>query len=900
MGTFYGMLYFPAMSSDIFHTESIEHIAEKFSVNPVVGINSSEISERRTRYGGNIITTHRNFSSLRAVVRALFEPLALVLLCALVITAFIGAFVDFFVIALVVVINVSINVFQERRSSKIFKALSETTHHHTIVLRDGVEKNVQANEVVVGDIVRLVGGMRAPADGRLFEVKDLAVNESELTGEWKPQNKTTAVLGEDTNPQDRTNSIWAGSYVSSGYGQMIVTAVGAETRFGGIATHTLANMDDSTPLQKGLKKLSYGILLAVACIAAVIILAGVYRGEDIYTILLVALAVSIAAMPEGLPSVLNVILTSAMQSVHQQGGLIKRLYAAETLGSVTTILTDKTGTLTTGEMHFSGVVTAHGPENQDALSDLGREILATGVRASDAFIEVASDASLEVHGRPIEIAIVRAGLSVGLDQRQLKNDGHEQKQLVQFEPTRRFAITLNEHPVDGARVYLTGSPEQILDVCSFIEKSDGVQAISDEMRAFFAKEEKVVAAEGKRFTAVAYRQSSDRFISEDIQEPEHGERLGFVFLGMLLFSDTLREGIPELIATTKNAGISLRIATGDHPGTALYIAERIGLTGSQYTQVLLGADIERMDDNQLHAALKESSMYARVLPEHKLRIVHLLQESGEIVAMTGDGINDAPALTAANIGISLSSATDIAKEASDMVLLQDNFKVIVSAIREGRRALHNIRTVLVYLLSVSLGEVFLITGALLGGFIIPLTPVQILWANIVQEGFMSLPFALSPADAHSMKHRASRVQELLSSRLIRFVAVVSIGTGIMLFALHIFLSNNLTDPKEIRTIVFLSLSLSAVLSSFCFRDIRQPIMMNMRNIDTTFTVCFLISVGIFFLPFVVEPLQTILSLNGLHPVYIVIAVSFALLRVLFVEMSKMLCGTLMHRDTLRS
>ncbi|MFZ2593576.1 MAG: cation-transporting P-type ATPase [Minisyncoccia bacterium] len=881
--------------SNTFHDVPVSEIGARFNIDLLQGVPDAELGLRAKQFGKNILPNALGFSFLRSVFRACKEPLALVLFGALLVTFFLGAYVDCAVIAFVVFINVSVSVYQERQSSKIFETLQGTVHHMTVVLRDGVEKNIQAEDVVVGDIVLLTGGVRVPADGRLIEVNELAINESALTGEWKPQAKTTASLRSDVGAQDMTNMAWGSSYISSGYGKMLVTSVGTATRFGSIASSVLSSFEDETPLQKNLQSLSYHIVYFILAVAVLIIATGTLRGEDLYTMLLVALAVSIAAMPEGLPAVMTVVLSSAMQSVHASGGLIKRLYSAETFGSVSTILTDKTGTLTTGEMHFSGVSTGIGPEKKDALSALGIEILSTAVRASDAFIEVDEHGALQVHGRPIEIAIVRAGLDHGIDKRALKELGHEQKELVQFEPTRRFAITLNEHPEDGARMYLTGSPEHILAVCSKYATASGVEPVTDAVTNHFLIEEKLAAAEGKRFIAVAYRASTERFISEDVKVPQHGERLGFVFLGLVFFSDTLRDGVRELVQTAEKAHIQICIATGDHPGTALYIAEQIGLTGPEYKNVLLGEAVEKMTDNELHEALKTHKIFARVLPEHKLRIVHLLQESGEIVAMTGDGINDAPALTAANIGVSLSSATDIAKEASDMVLLQDNFKVIIDAIQEGRRALQNIRTVLVYLLSVSLGEVVLITGSLISGLALPLVPVQILWANIVQEGFMSFPFALNPARKDSMIGREPAITNILTPQLMKLVSITSVGTGVLLLLLYVFLSFMLTDQAEIKTIIFMSLSLSAILSAFCFRDIQETVLTNMTNLNRTIIVSFGFSIILFAGVFAIPWLREVLSLVPIRYEYVVIAFSFALARVLFVESSKLACGTLHHQ-----
>ncbi len=840
-------------------TETVEALCTTLTTSASSGLTPSQVQEYRAHYGANNLEERASFSRFTSVLRELRSPLSLVLIGAGLVSFIIGDVLDGLVILFALCINLSVSVWQEGRAAEVFTLLQQQTRHTALTIRGGTEQSIPSSDVVVGDVLVLTGGTRVPADARVTEIHGLAVNESALTGEWTAQKKTIDQLPELSRTQDMTNMVWAGTYVAEGYGRAIVTSVGEKTLFGSLALSTTEMVERPTPLQDKLNGLARIILLCVAFVAAGIFALGVSRGETMLHMLLVALAVGVAAMPEGLPSVMTVVLSQAMQHILKKGGLVKRLVSAETFGSVTTIITDKTGTLTTGAMSFSGIVTADGVANMDTMSPTEREVLAYAVRASDAFIEE-KDGALHFNGRALEAAIIAGGYAHGIDIRALAAEGHGRVTLMQFEPTRRYAISLNNHPDDVARMYLTGSPEHILRVSSSVLTKTGAVPLTPELERFFLEEQSLAAAEGKRFTAVAYCTSRDRLIHEDVVHPQHGERLGFVFGGLLLFEDTIRPDVAAALSDAQSAGIRVVMATGDHPGTGLYVAEKVGLITKEDRAVVTGDMMETMTDDELIAHLKTTKVFARVLPQHKMRLAHVLQAEGEVVAMTGDGINDAPALIAADIGVTLSTGTDIAKEASDLVLMKDSFGVILDAIREGRRAVANIRTIVTYLLSLSMATVVLVGGALILGLPLPLLPAQILWINIVVEGFMSFPFAMNALRDDAMQQKPyKRTEPLFTRHHLMGIGASAAGTGLFLLALSVYIFGNGVPVESARIVFFIALCMGAMAASFSFLDIYEPLWKSVRHAHRTFCAALAASAVLLLIGCFVPPFTTLLS-----------------------------------------
>jgi Ca2+-transporting ATPase len=513
------------------------------------------------------------------------------------------------------------------------------------------------------------------------------------------------------------------------------------------------------------------------------------------------------------------------------------------------------------------------------------------VLASDAFIDgTDQDGSVIVHGRPLEKAIIEGAVRAGLQQDIMFKNGHKRLEFLQFKADRRYAVSLNEYHDNSNRLYISGSPEHILDHSTHYMFNGKRLPLTLEIREQFIEIQKSLSSEGKRFTTVAYRECREDSIPNNVKTPEEGESLGFVFGGLLSFTDTLRDDVPESIATARRAGVQVIMVTGDNAETAKAIAREAGLNDAN---VILGSEITGLADEALILAVNNGTIFARMLPEQKLRLTTVLRDSGEVVAMTGDGVNDAPALIAANIGIAQGSGTDIAKESADIILTTGSFSVIISAIREGRRALSNLRKIVSYLLATSASEVVLIGGSMLVGLQLPLLPAQILWANMVGGGFMSFPFAFEPASdgIMSRKPKQSINNSLLSGGFDKLVLTISIATGFILLALYTILSMTDMDVTELRTIMFVAISLDSIFLAFSFKNLRVSLWSMIihgkiwSNVYLLAGIC--ISLLLLMSTLLWTPLMSLLSLTTLSLMDVFYLVRLGIANIVVAEVAKL-------------
>jgi Ca2+-transporting ATPase len=786
-------------------TLSPEALFAKFSTTKD-GIRDADRPYLTARHGKNVIPRQFDASIGTHIVRAITTPLSLVLCASFTITLLLGFFVDSAVIFLTLLIHVVISVYEDIQAAKSFAHVDAIAAHAATIITPEGERTIDAQDVLPGDIIKLVGGARVPADARLLESSDLSVTESAITGEWAPVSKGADQI--KGNPD--SIMVWHGTFVSTGFGRAIVVATGPRVKLFSFLTENPHHKH--TPLQEELHRISMILVACVCVISLTLYLAGIVQGQSLVSMLLVVVAVAVAAIPSGLPAMMTVVLAQAMHAVALRGGKIKSISAAETCGSVTYILTDKTGTLTEGVMSLVEVCIGLDREQTTALSDGGKEVLAHAVRASDAVIEWSNNTP-SAQGRPIESAIVMAGLSLGIDARAFESQKVDRIELVQFEPTRRFAISLNNDPGEGARVYLTGSPEHIAALCSHILTKTGRVEMTPAFRQHIMSELQLSASRGLRATAVAYRTSRDKHISEDMLHP-HGDVIGFTFSGLLFFGDKVRTDVTESLQSAMKSGIRIVMVTGDHPEAAMYVANAVGLTKGD-EKPIVGSELDALSDSALVSLISTHHVFARLLPEHKIRIAHVLQDAGERVAMTGDGVNDAGALIAADIGVVPESATDVAKDASDIVLSQSRISVIIDAIREGRRAFYNMQRILVYLLGTGLSEVMLVGCSLLLHMPLPLGATQILWANMIQEGCMSMPFARRK-DADVLARGPSG--RLLTKKLWMLIALMSITMGGILVLVYVYVSTWGIEVASVEGTMFVTLALLALFVSFPCAD----------------------------------------------------------------------------------
>lgn len=815
-----------------------ETILEDLCTHREHGLHSSDIKTLLLRHGKNVLSREKGESVIDRIVGELRSPLVFILLCAGIVTTLLGEYVDSTVIFIAVIINIAISLYQEGRADQAFDKLRASQEKFAVVIRDGKKSRIPATELVPGDIIVVDTGVNIPADARILVAHNLEVNESPLTGEWIDVSKNDAVLETILPPSEQKNMLFMGTMVTGGSGVAVVVATGNHTEIGAIAKALGSGEELQTPLQENVVNVARFLTRIVLFALVGIFTLGLLRGEPFTELLLISIAIAVAAIPEGLPAAVTVVLAIGMEAILKRGGLVRNLLAAETLGSTTVILTDKTGTLTKAEMQVARVVTLgtilldEQKKNDDTLTHEvhgdERDVLQFATLASDAFIERSGEGEAAVdivRGRPVERAIVAAALASGLNQTELLSN-YPRIDMLPFESKYRVAMSL--HSIRGLkhrRAYITGAPEYVLEYAHAVYLEGKEHVKKKEILAQLEYELKHYTSKGMRLIGVGYKDILiDSFPKEDGEARENLME-NIVFVGFIVLHDPLRSDVPESISIAQRAGARVIMATGDNPETAHSIAMECGIW-KEGDHMLSGVEVGELNDDELVKKLKTTTVFSRMLPEHKLRLVRLLSASGEVVAMTGDGVNDAPALRAANIGIALGSGTEVAKEASDLILLNNSFAIIVAAIEEGRRIIDNLRKIIAYLLATSFSEIIVVGAALILGLPIPLLPAQILWTNILTEGFMNFAFAFEPKEDDLMKRdpKVSGARMMLSRSFTLFIVVVGIISGFILSVLYWLLVSIWTIPIiEARTILFIALTLSTTLIAFSLKDLRTPI-----------------------------------------------------------------------------
>jgi Ca2+-transporting ATPase len=715
----------------------------------------------------------------------------LVLIAAAIISGIVGEARDAAAILVIVLLNAAVGMFQEYRAERALEALRSLVVPTTQVRRAGRTTTVAARDVVPGDIVLLSPGAAVPADMRLLEAQELAANESALTGESEMVAKTTDALDQEDLPLgDRRSMAYSGSVITRGHGAGIVCATGANTELGQIAEMLRTLPITRTPLQQRLARFGRRLALIVLGICAVIFLLGLLRGEPVVLMFLTAVSLAVAAIPEALPAVITVSLALGARKMSRANALVRRLPAVETLGSVTYICADKTGTLTENRMRVDFIEA--GGERHEAIgvdSKHDEPLLGMALALNNNVEFNEADAA---SGEPTELALYEFAQRCGFDRQQLLRDFPRQREVPFHSETKRM-ITVHDGP-DGLVAFAKGAPEAILPLCS---------AVTEEMLERVGQ----LAHQGFRVLAVAGKRVSD---VDNIDS-------GFDLLGLVALSDPPRAGVQEAVAECRSAGISPVMITGDHPGTALAIADRVGIAGEDEA-VVIGAELAGLSDAEFADRVAGIRVYARVDPAQKIRIVEALQERGEFVAMTGDGVNDAPALRRANIGVAMGkNGTDAAREAADMVLLDDNFTTIVAAVREGRRIFDNILKFVRYTMTSNAGEIFTMLLAPLLGLPIPLLPIHILWINLVTDGLPGLALAAEPAEKDAMQ-RPPRPpeQRIFTGQMLQQILWVGLLIGALSLAGQAWAFHGGSDNWQ--TVVFTVLTLAQLVNVLALRS----------------------------------------------------------------------------------
>ncbi len=742
------------------------------------------------RYGPNEIPRGKSDGLVVLFVRQLMQPLIYVLLAAAVVTAALAHWIDAAVILGVVIANSVIGVVQEYRAGQAVEALLDLVAQESTVVRDGVVRRIDARELVPGDVIVLDAGDKVPADCRLLGARALFVDEALLTGESVPVEKLEAgPLPTETPLPERRNMTYAGTLVTTGQGRAVVAQTAGATELGRISELVGAAEPIATPLTRKIAAFSRTLTFAILALAALTFLMAWLRGYMLLDGFLAAVALAVSAIPEGLPAIMTIALATGVRRMATRNAVVRRLPAVETLGSTTVICSDKTGTLTRSEMVavevFAGsrveiTGTGYGPAGTFLV---GGRVLAPPPREVRALLEAAllcSDARIDrvgdvwsVEGDPTEGALVAAAAKAGIERQQAERQ-RPRLDALPFESERRFMATLHADD-SGPRVVIKGAPEEV------IARSDAVAWSGELPPGAFLAQAEAMAGRGQRVLAVATKLEGGALHLLEHVDLEGG----FTLLGLVGLFDPPREEAVRAVAACHSAGIRVAMMTGDHPRTAVETARAVGITEIG-GRVLTGADLDRLADEEFAAQALRTSVFARVAPEHKLRLVMALQRQGDVVAMTGDGVNDAPALKQADIGIAMGvSGTDVSKEAADMVLRDDNFATIEAAVEDGRRVYDNLLKSIIFILPTSAGESLLVLLAITFGLTLPILPAQILWINLVTTVALALPLALEVLEPDAMRRPPRRMDEPVLGRLaIQRIVLVSLfmfAAGIALF-----------------------------------------------------------------------------------------------------------------------
>ncbi|HHV63433.1 MAG TPA: cation-translocating P-type ATPase [Firmicutes bacterium] len=836
------------------HAATISEVIDFYKTDPSRGLSGEVASARLAQFGPNEIREAGARSLLAMLLGQFKDFLVIILIVSAAISASLGETLDALVIIAIVILNAIIGLLQERRAERALSALKKMAAPAATVIRDGEPSRVAAASLVPGDIVLLQAGDSVPADIRLLEAVNMSVDESALTGESVPVEKDAGgIVDAGSSIGDRINMAYLGTTVTYGRGKGVVTATGMETEIGKIAGLIETAEDEQTPLQQKLGRFGRWLGWASLGICAIVFVLGLLRGEQPFEMFMTAVSLAVAAIPEGLPAIVTVVLAIGVQKMITKNAIIRRLPAVETLGSATFVCTDKTGTLTENKMTVKEIylpggvggvlvnVTGTGYQPAGEFLISGRRIDPSGMDDLRLLLMiggVCNDASLmkdngegdgggcagecyKIAGDPTEGALVVLAAKAGMTRDKLDRIAPRVREIP-FDSQRKRMTTINM--VDGRyHVFSKGAPDVLLSLCDSYVAGNVVEPLTEAKRAEILGVVKKMAGSGLRVLGMAYR-TLDKLQGGKLPEklnPYSVERQ-LVFAGMVGMIDPVREEARDAVRKCKEAGIRPVMVTGDYALTAKVIGEDLGIL-RESNMILTGAELEKMSDDELREVVEDVSVYARVSPEHKLRIVEALKARGEVVAMTGDGVNDAPALHRADIGIAMGiTGTDVAKGASDMVLTDDNFASIVAAIEQGRTIFENIRKFVIYLLSCNIGELLLFLIAIISGLPRPLTPVQILLVNLVTDGLPALALGMEPVEPGIMKVPPRNPREgILTLNIIgRIVLVGLFIAGAVLIPFGLALRRGI-PVETARTIAFATLGFGELWRSLGARSERR-------------------------------------------------------------------------------
>ncbi len=886
------------------------------------GLSSAEAATRQAQYGPNELIDRGTKSPWKILLEQLSETMVVILLIAAAITFFLQEYKDAIAILVIVILNSILGFTQEYRAEQAMAALKKMAVPRVRVRRDGKVMEIRAQELVPGDIIFLEAGNAVPADGSLVESANLRIQEAVLTGESEPVEKDTRPTRKEKPALgDQHNRIFMGTQVTYGRGTAVITETGMKTELGKIADMIQSVGSEATPLQKRLSQLGKSLAVAALVIVVVVFALGLLRGEDPRVMFLTAISMAVAAVPEGLPAVVTIALALGAQRMLKRNSLIRKLPAVETLGSVTTICSDKTGTLTENRMTVTMIDVAgnrldlqetlreHSPalsasESTAPVIDQNSAVaimLTGGALCNDAVLEQTEQGFAAV-GDPTEGALVVAAVRAGLWKDKLEAAMPRVSELP-FDSDRKRMTTVHRvaapeqlpaalrsllasPSLDPGAAYIAitkGAVDGLLDISDRVWTEQHIEKMDPAWRQRILDANNDLALKGMRVLGVAFRQCSEEQ-SKAACEPLEQD---LIFVGMFAMIDPARPEVKDAVAVAKGAGVRPIMITGDHPLTALYIAKELGI--AENDEVITGAQLTEMDDDTLKKRVLTTSVFARVSPEHKLRIVKALQEQGQIAAMTGDGVNDAPALKRADIGVAMGiTGTDVSKEAADMVLLDDNFATIVSAVQEGRRIYENIRKFIKYTMTSNFGEIVVMLAGPFVGLGLPLLPLQILWVNLVTDGLPGLALTQEPAEPGTMRRPPRSPKEHIFSRGLGLDVLwigALMGAASLLVGLWAF-NANLTQTWQ--TMVFTTLTLAQMGNALATRSESQTLLeagiFTNKSLLGAVLLTFILQMAVIYVPF----LQAIFRTTALNLTELAISLGASLIVLLAIDAVKLI------------
>ncbi len=814
-------------SKPLWYNRTVDDALDELSVDEN-GLSSEEASQRLEKYGSNKLPEGKSQSALMRFLLQFHNVLIYVLMVAAVITALLDHWIDTWVIIAVILINAIIGFVQEGKAEKALEGIRKMLSLHATVLRGGERKDIDAEELVPGDVVLLESGDKVPADLRLISIRNLRIEESALTGESVAVEKTTDSVEEGSVPGDQTCMAFSGTSVVYGRARGLVVETGANTELGKINRMMTDVEEITTPLLKQIDQFGKALSLVIVSATALFFAFGYFfRDYTVDELFMAVISLAVAAIPEGLPAIMTITLAVGVQAMAGRNAIIRRLPSVETLGSVSVICSDKTGTLTKNEMTVTSFTTSEGiytvkgtgynPEGEILLDDETVEIKSHNVaERMIQTIRLCNDAELRekedgwtIDGDPTEGALITLAHKAGFGDFKPERVDH-----VPFESDHKYMATLNDLD-DGRYIFMKGAPERLMEACEKELAKDGVQQLQKD---FWNKEIDRQANEGRRVIGAAFKK-----IENGMNEIDHDDvQSEMIFLGVLGMIDPPRPEAIESIKKCKEAGIQVKMITGDHVVTARAIGKELGIGDG--VKAISGQELEQKSDEELKEIALEYDVFARTSPEHKLRLVKALQARGKICAMTGDGVNDAPALKRADVGIAMGiKGTEVTKDASEMVLADDNFASIASAVEEGRTIYDNLRKAILFILPTNGAESFVIMAAVIMGIAMPITPVQILWVNMVTAVTLALALSFEPTESGVMKRPPRDTDAaILGGYFLWRVAFVSLLIGGLTLSLYYWLKGNGYEIDESRTIAVNTLVAGQLFYLFNCRKMHEP------------------------------------------------------------------------------